>query len=222
MNSALQILQKVCNAIFANTAQIQFETAVGDDGIVKYFLTQVVSHEGERLGIKPISTRQLVEVWINQKLSYEQQSLRQQVQMLFGQGYSMFSQMARLPDIISMNEQDIERFYDGVLGQQKQGVQCVLQAIMVARQAIVAKQLIQYKLFSRVQQADGDTRSPTLFEVVQILITYEQQLKLFLVDKFVRATGQFSAARKQLIQNECNIQAMLEYLTRFVPKGVGS
>ena len=45
---------------------------------------------------------------------------------------------------------------------------------MVARQAIVAKQLIQYKLFSRVQQADGDTRNPTLFEVVQILITYEQ------------------------------------------------
>ena len=77
MSQALQILQKVSNAIFANTAQIQFESAVGDDGITKYFLTQVVSHEGEHLGIKPISTRQLVEVWISQKLSYEQQSLRQ-------------------------------------------------------------------------------------------------------------------------------------------------
>ena len=32
----------------------------------------------------------------------------------------MFSQMARLPDIISMNEQDIERFYDGAMGLQKQ------------------------------------------------------------------------------------------------------
>ena len=57
----------------------------------------------------------------------------------------MFSQMARLPDIISMNEQDLERFYNGVLGAQKQGqgsLLCVLQAIIVARQAIVAKQLI--------------------------------------------------------------------------------
>lgn len=79
----------------------------------------MVSHEGERLSIKPISTRQLVEVWISQKLSYEQQSLRQQIQVLFGQGYSMFSQMARLPDIISMNEQNLERFYNGVLCAQK-------------------------------------------------------------------------------------------------------
>lgn len=63
----------------------------------------------------------------------------------------------------------------------------------------MAKQLIQYKLFSRVQQADGDVRSPTLFEVVQILITYEQQLKMLLVDKFIRSTGQFSTARKLLI-----------------------
>ena len=65
MSQALQILQKVNNAIFANTAQIQFESAVGDDGVTKYFLTQVMSREGERLSIKPISTRQLVEVWIS-------------------------------------------------------------------------------------------------------------------------------------------------------------